>query len=174
VFLPVILRQAVPTTNPYPLDGSTLLNNGLCCAGGYYGDLITLTVFMTATSPITEVTQMRHASRRGSSCFTQEELAAYPWVPYATQVLIPIEINFSNWIGFYAGVQFRDAAGFLSPPLCDDISIEGMPPPPELKPSPIIHLWFSRLSPFGFSGNPQTGSPFNYRDTVPIPFSRSS
>ena len=35
-----------------------------------------------------------------------------------------------NWVGFYQRVQYRDALGNLSSVYCDDISLEGNPPPP--------------------------------------------
>jgi hypothetical protein len=57
-------------------------------------------------------------------------MAKQPWIPYTTPVHIPLEISHVNWSGFYASVQLRDAVGYLSQPLCDDISIEGMPASP--------------------------------------------
>jgi hypothetical protein len=129
-YLPLVLRSSTPVSNPYLLEGSVLLNQGSCCAGGVAGQTITLTAWITATSPVANVTHMRLASRLADGCFSEAELALQPWIPYLTLALIPLEINQINWIGFYASVQFRDAAGYLSHPVCDDISIEGIPPPP--------------------------------------------
>ena len=74
--------------------------------------------------------QMSLSSRLASGCFCETELANQPRVSYTTPVHIPLQINHVNWIGYYASVQVRAAAGYLSRPLCDDISIEGMPAPP--------------------------------------------
>jgi hypothetical protein len=130
LFLPVILRASTPITDLYQLTGSILLNQGICCAGGQTGETITLAAALTATSPITGITQMRLASRLAGGCYNELELANQPWIPYSTPLLIPLQINHVNWIGFYASVQFRDAAGYLSYPVCGEISIEGMPPTP--------------------------------------------
>jgi len=52
-YLPIILRPAPVVT------GSVVLNGGLCCVGGVIGGVAPITAAFTASSAITDVTQMR-------------------------------------------------------------------------------------------------------------------
>jgi hypothetical protein len=67
--------------------------------------------------------------RTGGRCFSEPEMAEVAWEPYESRGEYPVLVAL-NWIGFYVSVQYRDAQGNLSPTYCDDVSVEGHPPPP--------------------------------------------
>lgn len=123
--LPLVRRShAFP-----PVTGSVLLEGGACCAGGQVGETIQIDAEFTAASPYATVTDMRVATRYGFGCLSEIELSHTEWEPFATAKSFPVTLAI-NWVGFYVTVQYRDSADHLSSVYCDDISVEGMPPPP--------------------------------------------
>jgi len=81
----------------------------------------------TASSPSGPVTEMRAATRYGGGCL--KDMSSVAWQPFAPTKTFTLTIGL-NFIGFYVSAQFRDANGNLSPIVCDDISVEGMPAQP--------------------------------------------
>ncbi|HEX6383637.1 MAG TPA: hypothetical protein VF177_03105 [Anaerolineae bacterium] len=114
---------AEPT--PYrPVVGSVTIEGGRCCAGGRAGDVIELAVEFEASSPVAEVTEMR--VRVANVTFTEEDLAEAEWEPFVNRKSVPVNVAL-NWVGYFVTVQYRDAAGNLSPVYSDDIAVEGSP-----------------------------------------------
>jgi hypothetical protein len=140
-----LLAGDVASTQP-PVQGAVLIEDGKCCIGGIAGQPLPIRVAFEASSPSGPVTQMR--VRVGGRRFTEGELAESDWEAFqATKTY-----NFTppiNWVGFYVSVQFRDASDRLSPVVYDDISVEGMPPPPT---TPTI-------TPTSLPGPPQLSQP---------------
>lgn len=121
---PAFVQTAVASTRiAYPVTGSLVLQQGLCCAGGKVGTTIEIDAAFDASSPNTTVTQMRLMNH----CGTQTEMKTAPWEPFVKHKIFPYTVTASNWVGWYLAVQYRDASGNLSPIYCEDISIEGMP-----------------------------------------------
>ena len=119
-----------PTPTP-PVMGAVVIEEGKCCVGGLAGQAILIRVAFQAFSPLARVTEMR--VRAGGRWFEQDEFSEADWEPFAStktyEFTPPI-----NWVGFYVSAQFRDAQGWLSPVVHDDISVEGMPPAPAPTP----------------------------------------
>jgi hypothetical protein len=124
LYLPLTLRGY---TTYRPVQGSVEIENGFCCAGGYVGQTITLTVEYTATSPFAPVTEMRTYFRSGG-CLSEPEMSELEWEPLVLERDYPVLVAI-NWVPFYASVQYRDALGYISPIYCDDIAVEGHPTP---------------------------------------------
>ena len=128
--------SAVPTGHPAatpPVTGSVVIEEGRCCVGAVAGETVPIRVAFQAFSPNGQVTDMR--VRVGLQWFQEEEFTETDWEPFAATTVY----NFFaplNWSGFYVSAQFRDGAGWLSPVYYDDISVEGMPPPPTPAPTP--------------------------------------
>jgi hypothetical protein len=121
-------RPPTFTPTPYlPVQGTVIIEEGRCCAGGVAGDTINVAVSFRASSQQAEVTEMR--VRVGGMAFNEEQMADIPWEPFARQRRYPVYVAI-NWAGFYISVQYRDALGNMSPVYVDDISVEGMPPTP--------------------------------------------
>lgn len=121
---PAFAQTAVAATRAaFPVSGSLVLQNGMCCAGGKVGTTISINAAFDATSPNTTVTQMRLLNH----CGTQSEMNTAAWEPFVKQKTFSHKIAVPNWVGWYLAVQYRDANGKLSPIYCADISIEGMP-----------------------------------------------
>jgi hypothetical protein len=99
-----------------------LIADGRCCAGGIVGSQTQVTV---SFQPAFAATEMRY--RDTGACLTEDELAQTPWQPFAPTITLPVPIATINWVGLYVSAQYRDAMGNLSPVVCDDISVEGMP-----------------------------------------------
>lgn len=132
--LPRPTETIIPTFTPYtPVYGSIEIEDGRCCAGGIAGETITVNVAFDAASPVAQVTEMR--TRAGGMCFTESEMTDDEWEPFASRKTYPVYVAI-NWAGFYVSVQYRDAEGNLSPVYCDDISVEGHPPPPSPQSAP--------------------------------------
>lgn len=120
---PAFAQTAVAATRvAYPVSGSLVLQNGLCCAGGKVGTVVEIVAAFDATSPHTNVTQMRLLNH----CGTQSEMNTAPWELFVKQKTFSYKITVPNWVGWYLAVQYRDANGNLSPIYCADISIEGI------------------------------------------------
>lgn len=127
VYLPVLLTM-------YPQwNGSIVLENGSCCAGGVAGSPLGIDAAFTASSTVGAATQMRTSTTYG--CASEAAIGQAAWEPFATQKVFTFTPPI-NWVTFYASVQFRDAADNVSPIYCDDIAVEGMPPPPNLRLPP--------------------------------------
>ena len=124
-YLPVILVSANPVT------GSVLLHDGVCCIAGIAGATLGIDAVFSATSLLAPVADMRVAPIRGatSGCAAEAELAPYPWEPFTTTKTFTYVVP-NNWSTFRVNAQYRDAAGNVSPVVCDDIEVEGMPPTP--------------------------------------------
>jgi hypothetical protein len=101
----------------FPVQGSILIEAGACCVGGPEGEPIDITVSFEATSPFAAVTHMRTEDQ----CLTAEEMAVVAWEPFANTKVFQFTPPVFNWFSFNASVQFKDAAGNLSPVYCDDI-----------------------------------------------------
>ena len=114
------------TPTPYrPVIGSVVLDGGACCAGGVAGEIIELEAAFEAESPLgEEVTELR--ARLGTAPFSEEEFREDEWGPFVEALYYPIELAV-NWTGYHVSVQFRDAAGNLSPVYYDEIAVEGLP-----------------------------------------------
>ena len=84
-------------------------------------------VTFSAWSSQGAVTEMRVSHFMG--CQKDAATLDAPWEPYVTEKTYPASLGL-NWIGWYINVQYRDAAGNLSPVYCDDISLEGSVPTP--------------------------------------------
>lgn len=120
---PAFVQTAIAATRvAYPVTGSLVLQNGMCCAGGKVGTAIEINAAFDASSPNSNVTHMRLLNH----CGAQNEMNTAPWEPFVKQKTFPYQISVPNWVGWYLAVQYRDANGDLSPIYCEDISIEGM------------------------------------------------
>lgn len=108
------------------VTGSVLLADGRCCAGGKAGETVNVKVQYSASSPAGEVTEMRVVSGTGTGCLLDAATLDAPWEPFTPEQTLSARLSL-NWVGFYVNVQYRDAAGNLSPVYCDDISLEGSP-----------------------------------------------
>jgi hypothetical protein len=124
-YFPLIFREYVEFR---PVQGSVEIENGFCCAGGYAGQTITLSVEYTATSPFAPVTEMRTGNFRSAGCLSEPEMNQLGWEPFVLEQESPVQVAI-NWVMFYASAQYRDALGYISPIYCDDIAVEGAPPP---------------------------------------------
>jgi len=126
---PTQTQTPTPTTLPVPgtVTGTVLIEDGICCIGGTAGEPLDIDAVFTASSSAGEVTEMR--VHTGGFCADESLLGQRTWEPFITQSTYvytpPI-----NWSGFYVSVQFRDEFGNVSPVVCDDISVEGMPSEP--------------------------------------------
>jgi hypothetical protein len=120
--------QQAETPDNGSFQGSVFLNGGICCVGGVVGTKVSLRKDFIAQSPSGPVIEMRR--KEGMFCYSEVEMADVPWEPFVTSVTEPYLITAINWVGHYITVQYRDSLGNLSPVVCDDISVEGMPPPP--------------------------------------------
>jgi hypothetical protein len=117
------------------------IEGGSCCIGGTMGDTIQVHVQLSAASPFGKVTQMRLRPIPG--CATGLEMGTVPWEPFASTKEFPVQVAL-NWVGFYVSAQFQDERGNLSPVYCDDISVEGMPPPILVNPTE----WYPQIQCF--------------------------
>jgi hypothetical protein len=129
-----------------PVQGAVVIEDGKCCIGGIAGQPLPIRVAFEASSPSGPVTQMR--VRVGLRRFTEDELAETEWGAFQASKTYTFTPPI-NWVGFYVSVQFRDTTGRLSPVVYDDISVEGMPPPPT---TPTI-------TPTSLPGPPQLSQP---------------
>lgn len=104
-----------------------ILEEGRCCAGGTMGHDILVRAAYIAASPTGAVTHLRTMGRYGGGCAAQEEMDQLAWKPYMAEEAFPVTLR-SGFVGFYLTAQFADDQGNLSPVVCADISVEGMPP----------------------------------------------
>lgn len=126
--LPLPVQTAVAATRTaWPVRGSVEIEGGNCCVGGAAGDTIQVDVAFEAESPFAEIEAMRVLA--AGRCFSESEMDQAQWEPFELHRTYPVKVVI-NWVGFYVSVQYRDAQGNLSPVYCDDISVEGHPPPP--------------------------------------------
>jgi hypothetical protein len=125
---PIARTEAVTPQASYPVQGKVLLQDGMCCVGGVVGTQTLMSIAFSAQSPSGTVTEMRF--RLSTMCMAEADLAQVAWQPFVPDVTLPLKISAINWIGYWVSVQYRDGQGNLSPVYCDDISVEGMPPPP--------------------------------------------
>ena len=133
--------QVTPLTPPVDgtpaFHGTVQLQGGSCCIGGTAGQTIQVQADFYAASPFGKVVEMRTLS--GGGCRLEGELASADWQPYTETLQLPVVVAI-NWVGFYVSAQFRDEQGNLSPVVCDDISVEGMPPVPSVDAG-----WFPQI-----------------------------
>lgn len=120
--------QFIPTLAPEPtpsglVTGSVVIEDGRCCVGGTAGDTLEVQVSFDAQSRDGPVTEMRVLQRNVREL---SEMREAEWEPFVPQKTYPVHVAL-NWIGSYISVQYRDAAGNLSPVYVDDISVEGDP-----------------------------------------------
>lgn len=132
----LVTLTPTPTSALSPVTGSVLIHGGGCCMGGPVGTTISIDTAFSASSTAGAVTEMRIGHQACSP--TPPNLSAVAWEPFLTSKNFSYTISAINWVGYYVDVQYRDAAGNVSPVYCDDISIEGMP---------------------GITGTAQTGTP---------------
>jgi len=120
-----IAQAATPVPpNSYPVTGSVALKGGASVTGGTVGSVLAIEAAFKASSPSGQVTEMRTAARYGGNCL--KDMSSVAWESLAPTKTFTVTAGL-NFIGFYVSAQFRDANGNLSPILCDDISVEGMP-----------------------------------------------
>jgi hypothetical protein len=134
---PAPVENSAPVTQePAPITevpgntfvtGSVVIEDGESIIGGTAGNTIQMSVAFSATTtaPDAQVTEMRVGF---GYCQSEAEMSA-AWEPFVTQMSYPYTIPL-NWSGFYVSVQYQDGLGNRSPVYCDDITVEGMPPPP--------------------------------------------
>lgn len=135
------VAPSTPTTLvSLPVTGSVVLKGGASVTGGTAGSVLAIDAAFKASSPAGPVTEMRTAARYGGNCV--KDMSSMAWEPFALAKTFTVTIGL-NFIGFYVSAQFRDASGNLSPIVCDDISVEGMPARPTTKaasatPAPAV------------------------------------
>ena len=123
-----IAQAATPAPpNSSPVTGSVVLKGGSSVTGGTVGSALAIEAAFQASSPSGPVTEMRTAARYGGNCV--KDMSAAAWEPFAPAKTFTVTVGL-NFIGLYVSAQFRDANGNLSPIVCDDISVEGMPAMP--------------------------------------------
>ena len=123
-----IAQAATPVPpNSSPVTGSVVLKGGASVTGGTVGSTLAIEAAFQASSPSGPVTEMRTAARYGGNCV--KDMSSLAWEAYAPTQTFTVTIGL-NFIGLYVSAQFRDANGNLSPIVCDDISVEGMPAMP--------------------------------------------
>jgi hypothetical protein len=111
--------------------GSVLIEGGACCVGCLVGETIDISTAFSATGRYADVTQMRVlALHPGCGCPTEETMTRADWEPFVPEKTFTYTIVYCNWVCFVVGAQYRDELGNMSSVYCDDISVEGMPPPP--------------------------------------------
>jgi hypothetical protein len=138
-------------THSSAVTGGVQLEGGTCCKAGYMGDTIQVYAAFIAASTSGAVDRMR--VRGGPICYSEDDLSSSPWEPFSTSKSFPVDVPL-NWSGFYVTSQFMDERGGLSPVFCDDISIEGMPPPI----TPLPTEWLTQISCFSASDvHPSSG-----------------
>ena len=121
-------QAATPApSNSYPVTGTVALKGGASVTGGTVGSTLAIDAAFKASSPSGQVTEMRTAARYGGNCL--KDVSSVAWEPFAPAKTFTVTVGL-NFIGFYVSAQFRDANGNLSPIVCDDISVEGMPAKP--------------------------------------------
>jgi hypothetical protein len=124
----IVPGQGTPTASAsLPVTGSVVLKNGASVTGGTVGSMLAIDAAFKASSPSGPVTEMRTAARYGGNCV--KDMSSVAWEPFTPAKTFTVTIGL-NFIGFYVSAQFRDANGNLSPIVCDDISVEGMPAQP--------------------------------------------
>ncbi len=123
-----IAQAATPAPpNSSPVTGSVVLKGGASVTGGTVGSVLAIEATFQASSPSGPVTEMRTAARYGGNCV--KDMSSVAWEPFAPAKTFTVTVGL-NFIGLYVSAQFRDANGNLSPIVCDDISVEGMPAMP--------------------------------------------
>jgi hypothetical protein len=113
--------------NSSPVTGSVVLKGGASVTGGTVGSALAIEAAFQASSPSAPVTEMRTAARYGGNCV--KDMSSVAWEAFAPTKTFIVTIGL-NFIGLYVSAQFRDANGNVSPIVCDDISVEGMPAMP--------------------------------------------
>jgi len=124
-----LAETATPPSAPpasRPVTGSVLLKGA---TGSTAGSVLSIDAAFQASSPAGPVTEMRTAARYGGGCLKENQIESVAWETFAPTKTFTVTVAI-NWIGFYVSAQFRDAQGNLSPIVCDDISVEGMPARP--------------------------------------------
>ena len=102
--------------------------------------------------------------RPTGGCSANQDMESAAWEPFAESKTFPVYVAL-NWVGFYVSAQFQDEHGNLSPVYCDDISVEGMPPPILVNPTewyPQIQC-FSEREVYPGSGETVTGPEVTFR-----------
>jgi hypothetical protein len=123
-----IAQAATPAPpNSYPVTGSVVLKGGASVTGGTVGSVLAIEAAFKVSSPSGQITEMRTAARYGGNCL--KDMSSVAWESFVPTKTFTVTAGL-NFIGFYVSAQFRDANGNLSPILCDDISVEGMPVKP--------------------------------------------
>lgn len=107
-----------------PLFGWVEFEQGRCCIGGRPGDEVTAQLEFEAESMFGDITEMRF--RVAPARFQEQDFREDEWQPFVSSAAVPLQVAV-NWIGYHVSVQFRDSAGYLSPVVYDDISVEGIP-----------------------------------------------
>jgi hypothetical protein len=135
-----LAETATPPSTPpatRPVTGSVLLKGGASATGSTAGSVLSIDAAFKANSPAEPVTEMRTAVRYGGGCLKENQIESVAWETFAPTKTFTVTVAI-NWIGFYVSAQFRDAQGNLSPVVCDDISVEGMPARPTTAARPTL------------------------------------
>jgi len=121
---PVFVQTAIAATQAaFPLSGSVKIQGSPCCVGGVAGSTVNAHVEFAAQGANTRVTEMRVSQ---GSCDKGAASLDAPWEPFAASKDYKVGVII-NWTTFTIAVQYRDAAGNLSPVYCDSIGVEGSP-----------------------------------------------
>ena len=123
------VTQQAGTPQHLSSQGSVVLQGDLCCVGGVVGTTVALRMDFVPPSSFSGRIEMRR--KEGMDCLSEEDMASTPWEPFIATITEPYTITAINWIGYAISVQYRDSQGRISPVFCDEISVEGMPAPPE-------------------------------------------
>jgi hypothetical protein len=107
------------TAIAFPVQGSVVLQDALCCAGGPANTVISIKATFEASSTEGEVTEMQLTGCGSSG----------DWEPLVPEKICQAQTT-GNWTTFQLSVRYRDDQGNLSPVYTDDIAVEGMPPLP--------------------------------------------
>ncbi|MBI5301123.1 MAG: hypothetical protein HY868_03225 [Chloroflexi bacterium] len=122
---PALQTVVTHAQNEFPVVGKLQVGERPI-AGGKAGTRLDIKVKFEAVSPRGDVKEMRVKLDRLGRCLTPDEMQDARWEPFAAEKIYPVTIAI-NWQSFRAHVQYRDAAGNLSPVYCGEIAIEGMP-----------------------------------------------
>lgn len=111
-------EQAAGAARGELVVGAVFVAEDRCCTGGRTGDPLDLVLTLNAASPAAPVSEMRIAV--GGPARDEAAMAEVPWEPFTLQKIITIAIP-ARWQGNYVSVQFRDAAGNLSPVVTNEL-----------------------------------------------------
>jgi hypothetical protein len=81
---------------------------------------------------------MRTEGLKVGGCLEEQVIHQARWEPYTQQEQFQVRIVVPNFVRYHVAVQFRDAAGYLSPLQCDEVWVEGHILPPLPRPGSTV------------------------------------